>query len=339
MRAVRLADPGGLALDVERGQALARGDQRVRQGVVAVHLRRRVRTAGRSGRPVDLSEEVPAAVEPRGAHLLGQGDARQLQPDARLVVDPERVVGAPERAAPLADHALQPLVERIAQDQVRRQVAGLPLVEPADDRPGARLHARWPASARRGPPRRRCCPSARSSRRRRGRSTRGAGPGPGRTCRRGARGGAAARRPACPGRSWRSTRTARDTPAAPRASCRRCRGGSARPRARGRSPPGRPASTRSRGRRGPRGRPISGRRPPSSPGATRRVSRTGGSSGQMSFPAWTCHHPLEVRDMAPSRRGPGPASRSWPIRRLDRATVRHAGRISTVGTSVPPRMA
>ncbi len=128
-------------------------------------------------------------------------------------------------------------MERVAQDDVRRQRPGPRRPEPADDRPDARPQrvalrlAVEPDGARdrAGQPDR--------SRRSRGRSTRGAATGSARTCRPGERGPAGARRRGRPARSWRSARTGLGTRAGRRASGRRCRGGSVRPRARARSPP------------------------------------------------------------------------------------------------------
>ncbi len=100
-----------------------------------------VHHAGRPGlgrSVVELASEVPAGGEATGADPLRKLDVGQLQADSRLVVEPERVVGAAEQAAALADDALEPLVERVAEDDVGRERTAS-LVQPADDRAGARL--------------------------------------------------------------------------------------------------------------------------------------------------------------------------------------------------------
>ena len=224
----------GSRVDVERGQALAarrsacapaRNAASCRAGPAIDRAERRSRRGRGAG---------PSA--PRAGRRVtpsGRVDVGQLQADARLVVEPERVERAAERAAPLADGPLQPLVERVAED--RRRAAASPASPPCSRptiAPGARPQAPRCSAGRPARPPRRCSRSGRSSRRRRGRSTRGASPAGGRTGRRAGPGRAAARRPGCPGPPSRSARTARDTRPGRRASCRTCRGGWARPRAR-----------------------------------------------------------------------------------------------------------
>src|SRR5205085_5819797 len=129
------ADRLRLALDVERRQALSRGDQGAGQLVVTIHHRQRL------GWPHGVAhavKEVPASIESSGGHALGKLDVGQLQSDARLVVEAERVEWTAQHATTFADNTFQTLVELIPEDRVRRQFPRLSRVEPADDRAGAR---------------------------------------------------------------------------------------------------------------------------------------------------------------------------------------------------------
>ena len=73
VRPVRLADPGRLALDVERGQALAArrsGCAPGRSAAPAAPAARR--PIALPGWPLESCEQVPARPEPRGADALGE---------------------------------------------------------------------------------------------------------------------------------------------------------------------------------------------------------------------------------------------------------------------------
>ena len=240
VRPVGLADPGRLATR-RRGPpgsgarrsacAPARNAAPAARAGAGRDRRRPWRRASRS-----RSQRRP---EPRGVDALGECDVGQLQArrPARSRAGTGRSV-LPERPAPLADGPLQPLMQRVAQDDVRRQrtrpragAAG-PTIAPVLGRMASVFAAPPSPTAPAMLPVRAIVPAIPWSF-----DSWCIGPQQGELVGAAGQARAAARRRACPGPPWRSARTARGTRPGRRASCRTCRGGSARPRARARSPP------------------------------------------------------------------------------------------------------
>ena len=73
------------------------------------------------GCSVQAPPQLPARFETAGADALGKCHVGHLQARARLVVEPEGVVGRAQQSATLAHHSLMALVKLATQNHVGRQ--------------------------------------------------------------------------------------------------------------------------------------------------------------------------------------------------------------------------